>query len=131
MPADGEPKRGVYEVYYDGSCPMCTAFAENIEGSSKKDAFVMKDITKDALPEGFVRDRVEREIHVVAPDGRVRTNADAVLEILSTYPRWRFIARIGRLPVISGALRIAYDFVARHRRTRIARFVARAVRAFS
>lgn len=107
--------KGKSVVYYDGSCPMCVAFVSTVDESSKKDNFVLKDITKETvLPEGLTREAVWKEMHVVV-DGKVYKNASSILKILEEYPLWRPLVWIGRLPIIRSSLPIGYNFIARHR----------------
>lgn len=107
--------KGKSVVYYDGSCPMCVAFVGTVDQSSKKDKFILKDITKEtALPEGLTREAVWKEMHVVV-DGKVYKNASSILKILEEYPLWRPFVWIGRLPIIRSILPIGYNFIARHR----------------
>lgn len=117
-----ESERGNKQtIYYDGSCPLCTVFADTVASSSKKDSVVLKDITKDPLPEGFSSEAVQREIHVVGKDGVLYKNADAILEVLSQYPLWRPLVWLGRLPGIRTMLPYGYNALARNRHA-ISRF---------
>lgn len=102
-------------IYYDGSCPMCTAIINKVGDSSKKGRFNPQDITEDSLPQNFAKHEVEKEIHVVDADGKIYKNAEAILEILEEYPRWKLLVKIGRLPVIKRSLPIGYKFVAANR----------------
>src|SRR3989344_4806837 len=102
-------------IYYDGSCPMCTVIIGKVDDSLQKGKFNPKDITKESLPQNFTKEQVEKEIHVVDSDGKVYKNAEAILKILEEYPRWKFLAKIGRLPVIKQLLPIGYKFIAANR----------------
>lgn len=113
-----QPKQNTEQkktIYYDGSCPMCTAIIGKVDDSSKKEKFSPKDITKESLPQSFTKEQVEKEIHVVDSEGKVYKNVKAILKILEEYPRWKFLATIGRLPVIKQLLSIGYKFVAANR----------------
>ena len=103
-------------VYYDGSCPMCTRLMKTIDTSSKGQEFSLKDIKTDTLPPTFTQKAVEKEIHVVGKDGTVYKNAEAILKIMETYPRWRFLARLGQLPGIRYfVLPLGYHFISTNR----------------
>ena len=102
-------------IYYDGSCPMCTAIIKRIDRSKHKEKFNKKDITKDPLPQDITKTATEKEIHVVDANGRIYKNAQAILKILEEYPKWKFIAKIGELPIIRQLLPVGYKFVASHR----------------
>jgi predicted DCC family thiol-disulfide oxidoreductase YuxK len=107
------PKR-ITTVYYDGTCPMCTAF---VGATAAKDdtQFTLRDATVDTLPESFTKEAVLREMHVVDGDGVVYTNAEAILRILDTVPYWRRMTWIGRFPVVRTMLPVGYGIIARNR----------------
>jgi len=102
-------------IYYDGSCNMCNSIIKKIDNSSQKEKFNQKDITKDTLPQNISRSELEKEIHVVDASGKIYKNAEAILKILEEYPKWKFIVRVGRLPIIKQLLPIGYKFIASHR----------------
>ncbi|OGH13131.1 MAG: hypothetical protein A2687_00900 [Candidatus Levybacteria bacterium RIFCSPHIGHO2_01_FULL_38_26] len=102
-------------IYYDGSCEMCRAIIKKVDRSKQKEKFDPKDITKDLLPQNITKTSAEKEIHVVDADGRVYKNAEAILKILEEYPKWKFIVKVGRLPIIKQLLPFGYKFIASHR----------------
>ena len=102
-------------IYYDGSCRMCNAIIRKIDDSSQKEKFNAKDITKDPLPPNISKSAAEKEIHVVDADGKIYKNAEAILKILDEYPKWKFIVKIGRLPIIKQLLQIGYRLIAANR----------------
>ena len=102
-------------IYYDGSCPMCTVIMGKVDGSSEKDKFSSKDITKESLPQNLTKEQVEKEIHLIDSEGKIYKNAEAILKILEEYPQWKFLAKIGRLPIIKQLLPIVYKFIAVNR----------------
>lgn len=108
---DGQKKT----IYYDGSCPMCTTIIGKVGGSSQKEKFDPKDTARGSLPHGLTKEQVEKEIHVIGPDGKVYKNAEAILKILEEYPRWRFLVKIGGLPIIRQLLPVGYKFIAANR----------------
>lgn len=102
-------------IYYDGSCPMCTTIIGKVGGSSQKEKFDPKNTAKEPLPQNLTKEQVEKEIHVIGSDGRVYRNAEAILKILEEYPRWKFLVKLGGLPLIKQLLPIGYKFVAANR----------------
>ncbi len=101
-------------VYFDGSCPMCTAFVGAINSTEKGSTFSMQDITKDSIPTNLSKDKIEKEIHIVK-NGAVYKNAEAILGILSEYPAWKGVVWFGSLPLIKQILPIGYNFIANNR----------------
>ncbi len=114
MDTKGSNPKRITSVYYDGSCPMCTAF---VGATAAKDEtlFALHDVIIDSLPADFTREAVLKEMHVVGADGTVYTNAEAILQILDTVQYWRRITWIGRLPVVRNVLPVGYGIVARNR----------------
>ena len=102
-------------VYYDGTCRMCSSVMDKLNTSSRADAFQGVDATKEALPPGVSYDAAMKHIHVVDESGRRYVGAKAFLRILEEYPRWKWCARIGRLPVVKQILDIGYWLIARNR----------------
>lgn len=105
---------GKAEVYYDGSCRMCTAFVGAVEKTEKGSRFALKDASAGALPEGVSKEAAMREIHVIE-GGKTYKNADAILKMLEAYPLWRPVVWLGRLPGIRSLLRFGYGVIAQHR----------------
>lgn len=109
------PQNGKKTIVYDGLCVMCKGLTKTIDHSTQKTAFAQVDFTKQSLPKGVSAAAAERGIHVVGPDGTVYKNAAAILQILDAYPRWSWIARMGRLPLIRSLLELVYRWVAANR----------------
>ena len=102
-------------IYYDGSCRMCNSIIKKVNVSSQKEKFNPKDITKDPLPQNITKTAAMKEIHVVDEKGKIYKNAEGILEILEEYPKWRFLVKLGRLPIIKQLLPIGYKVIASHR----------------
>ena len=103
------------EIYYDGTCRVCNVFAESIVDSKEKDKFTTKDLTKGNLPEGVSFEEAWRDMYVVEEGGVMYKGADAWLRVLEEYPRWRWFAKIGRLPGILQCVRCGYRVFATNR----------------
>ena len=102
-------------IYYDGSCNMCNLIIKKVDNLSQKKVFDPKDITKDPLPQNITKSAAEKEIHVVDENGKVYKNAEAILQILEEYPRWKLLVKLGRLPIIKQLLPLGYKLIAAHR----------------
>jgi predicted DCC family thiol-disulfide oxidoreductase YuxK len=102
-------------IYYDGQCAMCTAVMSQVRASQQGGEFQLCDMHADpAMP--FEKTAVAREMHLVDAEGRVYRGAAAILEILGRYPRWAFVAWIGRSPLIKPLLPLGYALIAANRR---------------
>lgn len=108
-----QPKK---TIIYDDTCPMCIAVISEVDDSSKSGSFDLKGMAKAKLPQGVTMGQVQKEIHVIDESGKIHRNVGAMLQIIEEYPRWRFMARIGRLPVIYQILQLFYKVVAANRK---------------
>ncbi|HYO42108.1 MAG TPA: DUF393 domain-containing protein [Candidatus Limnocylindrales bacterium] len=106
-------------VLFDGDCGLCAASARWIErrvDAVRLEARPLGAATTDPRVGDAVRGLdLASSLHVVRPDGSVRTGAAAVLEAGRLVPRWGIVARLldhraGRL-----ALEPGYRLVARNR----------------
>lgn len=95
---EGKPK---VHIYYDGMCNLCSGVMDTVDSSKQADKFEMNDVTKGNLPAGVTYEAAMRDMHVVDESGHVYKGAQAVLKIFEQYPHLRWMAPIGRLPVIS------------------------------
>lgn len=102
-------------VYYDGSCPMCTAIVSKVDRATHGANFSMHNIEHCALPGTFTRQDVEKEMHLVDANGTTYKNAAAILKLLEPFPQWRTVVKFGRLPVVKQILPAGYNFVAANR----------------
>lgn len=103
------------EIYYDGSCRICTAGVEKVMHSSHGRSFEHKDVSSGALPEGISKEATMKEMHVIDGSGTLYKGAAGALRILEEYPRWRWLARVGRLPLIYPFVSLGYKIVAANR----------------
>lgn len=98
------------KVYFDGSCPLCTAeighYASRQHGN--KLAFVDVSQTDADLGPDLTADHAIRRFHVRLPDGRVLSGARAFIAIWRTLPGWRWLARVARIPGVTQILELAY-----------------------
>jgi predicted DCC family thiol-disulfide oxidoreductase YuxK len=102
-------------VYYDGECPMCQAFQAKVGASNQAEKFTFVDVNTQTLPSDISKEQALQQMHVVDANGIVYKNADSVLAVLDEYKSLRWLARIGRLPIINSFLRVGYRWVARNR----------------
>lgn len=101
-------------IYYDGSCPMCTAIIDKV-GDTSKASFTMVDITKNKTPPEFTKEDVLKEIYVVDSNGKIYKNAEGILAILDVHFNSRFFIKIGRVFVLRQILHYGYGIISRNR----------------
>jgi len=114
MGSEENKKRNI-TVFYDGECPMCTAFVRKVKASPQNEDFEYSDATKVPLPRGIEKDAVMKEIHAIDNQGKIYKNVDVIFKILETSRRYRFLVIFGRLPVIRQVLLLIYRIVAHNR----------------
>ena len=102
------------DIYYDGSCPMCSVFADTVVNSPLGEKFAKQDVTQGTLPEGATFDEVWKEMYVVE-NGKQYKGADAVLRVMEEYPLGRPIAFLGTLPILNQLAHLLYRIVAANR----------------
>lgn len=99
-------------VYYDGLCKGCTAFATHIARSEKAGRFDLHNAAHDDLPGAITKDAAMKDIHVVDENGTYKGSA-AIVKIMEQYPRWRWLAKLGRMPgfrhIVAGLYRLLAD----------------------
>lgn len=114
------PARARLTVCYDGECGVCLAAVarlRNLDGAEQL-RFVPAQRVTSELPDFAARiepGALSSALHVIEPDGRWVSGAEAVLRIAETVPRLRPIARLGRLPLVNQLVEPLYRLVARHR----------------
>ena len=101
---------------YNGDCPVCDAEMCRYQSYSERRALPIAydDLNKIDLSEwGVSEDQATRLLHVLH-EGRLHIGFDAFLVLWEQMPRFRFVARIGRLPGIFPVLSWIYaEVVAR------------------
>ena len=113
-------------VYYDGACPLCWAEIGHYRRCRGAERIAFVDVAPDGAPLGPDLDRAaaRARFHVRDADGRLRSGAAGFARLWSALPRWRWLARIARLPVVLPLAEIAYRAFL-PLRPRIARWLVR------
>lgn len=97
-------------VYYDGSCPLCTAEIAHYRRRTAEGAVLFEDVSRatgDVAPD-LTRAQAMARFHVRRADGELVSGARGFIEIWRVTASWRWAARIADLPGAAGALEIAY-----------------------
>jgi predicted DCC family thiol-disulfide oxidoreductase YuxK len=113
MTSVDKPKK--IQVFYDGKCPMCTVIMGNVQHSSKKDNFDLRDMHSNG-EHPFDKKAVEKDIHVIGTDGKTYQGAEAILVIMTQYPRLKGLTTFGKLPFVKPLLPLGYRLISANRR---------------
>ncbi|CAH0990990.1 hypothetical protein SIN8267_01091 [Sinobacterium norvegicum] len=104
-------------LYYDGSCPMCSAEMKHL-AKHKTDQLCLLDIHQAELPPGKTTEDLLTVLHYKAPDGRWLTGLDATLAVWSNTLLGKALTVL-RWPVIKPVADSAYNLWARKRYARL------------
>lgn len=97
-------------VYFDGSCPLCTAEIKHYASRPGGDTLDFVDVSRDNpdLGDGLTPDGAMRRFHVRLPDGTLLSGARAFVVIWQTLPGWRWAARLAAIPGVPTLLELGY-----------------------
>lgn len=101
---------------YNGSCPVCRFEIEHYKAYCGPRALALDwaDIATDdawLARLGVDRDSLKRRLHVVRADGTVLVGVDAFAALWEEMPRYRWLARLVRAPVVRPLAAALYDRV--------------------
>ena len=99
-------------VYFDGACPLCTLEISHYKHQKGADNLCFVDASSEAdlgadLPQNVALGR----FHVRDEDGALVSGARAFTRIWAVLPRWRWAARLARLPGAMQLLVVGRDAV--------------------
>ena len=99
------------EVFFDGSCPLCTREIGLYRKAAGNENLRFVDIADDTteLPGELTREKPMARFHVRGPDGELESGAAAFATLWKALPGWRWLGRFASLPVIRTLLGLAYQ----------------------
>lgn len=107
-----------YRVLYDGQCEVCQACVAWLNTLDRHHKTLALPITQDVLLQVDPRlnlDDCLRQLHVIAPDGRIYVGWDAVARLARLFPPTWMIGALGSHFPFRQLGRLGYGFVARNR----------------
>lgn len=99
-------------VYYDGGCPLCRAEIASYQRTPGGESLRWVDVHScdpALLGAGLERSAALARMHVRRADGTLIRGAAAFAEIWAAMPRWRWLARVARLPGVMPLLDLGYS----------------------
>jgi predicted DCC family thiol-disulfide oxidoreductase YuxK len=113
------PRPGAAVVaLFDGQCGVCSRSAGLIGQRDTARLIERLDLRDPAAAERFPdlsTEAVRALMHVVDREGTVHIGLDAVLRVFDELPRWRWTARLLRIPGVHALANVGYRLFARHR----------------
>ena len=97
-------------VYYDGSCPLCSAevgFYSSRGGGEKLRLVDVSDHRAD-LGTNLSSDAAMKRFHVRRSDGNLISGAAAFVAVWDVLPDWKWLAGVARLPGILLLFELSY-----------------------
>jgi predicted DCC family thiol-disulfide oxidoreductase YuxK len=99
-------------VFYDGSCPLCTAeigFYRRRRGANRVGWIDVSAGPAENVTAGLTRDQALRRFHVRDADGRLISEGQAFVVLCTALPGYAWIGRLSRLRPLAWTINRAYD----------------------
>jgi predicted DCC family thiol-disulfide oxidoreductase YuxK len=115
MPARADPTAPT--LIYDGECGLCRQSVAILKRWDREHAlrFVPFQDAAAVARFGIALPALAAAMHLILPDGRVYTGADAVPQLLRLFPGKRWLAPLFRIPGVLPLGRRIYAWVAMRR----------------
>ncbi len=97
-------------VYADRSCPLCRAEVEHYAAQDEAGVLRFVDVSAPGTPAApdLASEQAMARFHVRRADGALVSGAEAFVAVWAVLPRWRWAARVARLPGMMAVLEGGY-----------------------
>lgn len=102
---------GIVTVFYDGSCPLCTAEIGIYRRSCGAETVTFIDASArepGTIVAGLDKTAALKRFHVLGADGRLFSGAEGFGHLWLALPAWRWLGRIVLMPGVLQATDIIY-----------------------
>jgi predicted DCC family thiol-disulfide oxidoreductase YuxK len=102
---------GSVTVFYDGSCPLCTAEIGVYRRCAGAELVSFTDVSAHepgTIVAGLDRTIALKRFHVLGVDGRLYSGAEGFARLWLALPTWRWLGRIVLLPGVLQATESVY-----------------------
>lgn len=103
-------------VYYNGSCPICGAEVRHYQRQAAASSAPLDWVDISRQPEALAGDGIDgegakRRLYAREDDGRLVGGVEAFARIWEQLPRYRWLARLARQPLIRPLAEALYERV--------------------
>ncbi len=113
-------QKTVPTLIYDGECPLCRTAVDWVAAQTRPGAIELLTCQSEERAQrfpGIAFEQCMQAVQLAMPNGEVYAGEQSLPHLFLMMRRWRWMARLFRLPGVSLLAPHAYAFVARHRHT--------------
>lgn len=110
-------KSWIFEVFYDGECPICTREIDFLKRRDSKAQIKFTDFTDaDFSPSliGRTRQQLDAKIHGRTRSGDLVEGVEVFRQLYGAIG-WSSLVKLSRMPVIKNLLNVGYSIFAKNR----------------
>jgi predicted DCC family thiol-disulfide oxidoreductase YuxK len=98
------------KIFFDGNCIVCDTEVAHYKRIAPN-LFEMFDISSpsfDAKQFGLTVEAVNKNMHVLTPEGEIKIGVDAFAHIWSRIDKYKFASKLIQMPVVKSLAKVGY-----------------------